>query len=190
VVVGPLEHKDVPIVQRPALTEEYSGYWYLRFPALIAALENRAGREPLREAVDELLSQGGDKPATFDEFAAILGRHARQPVDGMIRDFFRAGRLPELVLEDVVFHRSTAGWRATGKVHNVADGEVTCRVVLSAAVAPVETTVTVGTGGTAAFSLETTHRPQAVFLDPDHECHRLERMGAPRDRVFFEGGLP
>ncbi|HKH48719.1 MAG TPA: hypothetical protein VKM72_28980 [Thermoanaerobaculia bacterium] len=189
-VVGPLDLKDIPVVQVPALGEGYSAYWRLRFPALVAALEHRAGREPLRAAVDELLARGGDRPATFDEFAEILRRRAEQPVEGMFRDFFRAGRLPELVLEDVAFHRAGPGWRATGRVHNLADGEATCRVVLTAALTPAETTVTVGTGGTASFSLETQHRPQAVFLDPDHECHRMERKGAPRDRVFFEGGLP
>ncbi len=105
----------------------------------------------------------------------------------MLRDFFHAGRLPELVLEDVVFRRAGGGWRATGRVHNLADGETSCRVVLAAA-SPVETTVTVGTGGSAFFDLATPHTPQAVFLDPDLECHRLERVGAPRDRVFFSEG--
>ncbi len=190
-VVGPLDQKYIPMVLVPALGEGgYSGYWHLRFPALLAALEQRVGREPLRAAVDELLSREGDRPASFEEFEAILRRHAREPVDGMNRDFFRAGRMPELVLEDVAFRRAGDRWRATGRVHNLADGEAICRVVLAAAVAPVETTVTVGTGGSVAFVLETAHRPQAVFLDPDNECHRLVRMGAPRDRVFFEGGQP
>ena len=63
-------------------------------------------------------------------------------------------------------------------------------VVLAAAVTPAETTVTVGTGGSVSFSLETPHRPQAVFLDPDNECHRVVIWGAPRDRVFFEGERP
>lgn len=194
-VVGPLDPKDLPLVLVPALGNQgIPAYWHHRFPALIAALEHRAGREPLRAAIDELLSQNGaqngDNPATFEEFAEILRRHANQPVDAMLRDFFHAGRMPELVLEDVAFRRAGDGWRATGKVHNVAEGEAICRVVLAAAVAPAETTVTVGTGETVPFSLETAHRPQAVFLDPDLECHRMERKGAPRDRVFFEGLRP
>jgi hypothetical protein len=72
-------------------------------------------------------------------------------------------------------------------VRNLADGEAVCRVVLAAAVAPVETTITVGTGGSVAFSLETPHRPQAVFLDPDKECHRLVTSMVPQDQVFFKG---
>lgn len=190
-VVGPLYTKDVPLVLHPALGETaIPAYWRHRFPALIAALEHRAGREPLRAAVDELLSREGTRPVTFAEFEEVLRRHAQEPVDGMLRDFFHAGRLPELILEDVAFRRAGAGWRATGRVRNLADGEAVCRVVLAAAVAPVETTVAAGTGETAAFALETPHRPLAVLLDPDLECHRLERVGAPRDRVFFEGERP
>jgi hypothetical protein len=189
-VVGPLDQKDLPLIQEAALRTNVPAYWHHRFPALIAALEHRTGREPLRAAVDELLSREGDRPASFDEFEEILRRHATEPVDGLIRDFFRAPRMPELVLEDVAFRRTGDRWQATGRVHNLADGEAICRVVLAAAVTPVETTVTVETGGSVPFSLETPHRPQAVFLDPDNECHRMVRMGAPRDRVFFEGGRP
>ncbi|HBL30893.1 MAG TPA: hypothetical protein DD490_29010, partial [Acidobacteria bacterium] len=187
-VVGPLDLRYIPFVQKAALDPQTDSiYQSLRFRALVAALEHRAGREPLRAAVDELLSLPGERPATFEDFEAILRRHAREPVDAMLRDFFHAGRLPELVLEDVVFRRAGGGWRATGRVHNLADGETSCRVVLAAA-SPVETTVTVGTGGSAFFDLATPHTPQAVFLDPDLECHRLERVGAPRDRVFFSEG--
>lgn len=190
-MVGPLYLKDVPLVLAPALGDQVPyAYWRVRFPALIAALEHRAGREPLRAAVDELLSREGGRAASFDEFEEILRRHAREPVDGMIRDFFRAGRMPQPVLEDVEFRRVGDRWRATGRVHNLADGETVCRVVLAAAVTPVETTLTIGTGASVPFSLETPHRPQAVFLDPDNECHRLVMMGAPRDRVYFEGGMP
>ncbi len=185
-----IDPKYLSMVLVPALSDASWAYWRIRFPALIAALEHRAGREPLRATIDELLARGGEQPASFDEFEAILNRRAEQPVDGMIRDFFRAGRMPELALEDMAFHRAGAGWRATGRVHNLADGEAVCRVVLAAAVAPVEATVTVGTGGNVSFVLETQHRPQAVYLDPDHECHRMEPTGAPRDRVFFTGETP
>ncbi len=188
--VGPLDLRDIPRVLRPALSDEVTGYWNFRFPALVAALEHRAGREPLRAAVDELLARETEAPASFEEFEEILRRHAEAPVDAMIRDFFRAGRLPELVLEGVAFRRAGAGWRATGRVRNRADGEAICRVVLAAAVTPVETTVTVGTGEAVSFALDTPHRPQAVFLDPDHECHRMILKGAPRDVVFFEGERP
>jgi hypothetical protein len=189
-VVGPLTQRDLPLVLEAALRTNVPGYWYRRFPALIAALEHRTGREPLRAAVDELLSREGDRPVRFEEFEQILRRHATEPVDGLIRDFFWSNRLPELVLEDVAFRRTGDRRRATGRVHNLADGEAICRVVLAAAVTPEETTVTVGTGGSVPFALETAHRPQAVYLDPDNECHRMVRLGAPRDRVFFEGERP
>lgn len=189
-VVGPLTQRDLPLVLEAALKTSVPAYWRYRFPALLAALEHRTGREPLRAAVDELLSRAGERPATFEEFEEILRHHATEPVDGMIRDFFREARLPDLVLEDVRFRRAGDRWRATGRVRNRADGEAVCRVVLAAAVAPVETTVTIGTGGSVPFALETPHQPQAVFLDPDNECHRMVLLGAPRDRVFFEGGQP
>lgn len=189
-VVGPLDHKDRPLIEAAALGKETSYvYWRLRFPALIAALEHQAGAEPLRAAIDELLAGPANRPATFAELEQILRRHSREPVDGMIRDFFRDKRLPELVLEDVEFRRTGERWRATGRVHNLADGEAVCRLVLAAAVAPVETTVTVGTGASVPFALETPHRPQAVLLDPDLECHRLVRDFVPRDRVDFKGEL-
>ena len=181
-----LDPKDLPAVLQPALSPPQP-YWRNRFPALIAALEHRAGREPLRAAVDELTA-AADRPATFEEFEAILRRHAREPVDGMLRDFFREGKLPELVLEDVRFHRAGTGWRATGRVRNRRDGEAVCRVVMTASVAPVETRVTVGTGEVASFTLETPDRPQAVFLDPDRECHRLDG-GPGQDRAYFKATL-
>jgi hypothetical protein len=183
-----LDPKDLPAVLGPALSPPSRGYWRIRFPALITALENRTGREPLRAAVEELLASTADRPVTFDEFEPILRRHAREPVDGMIRDFFRAGKLPELVLEDVRFHRAGTGWRATGRVRNRSEGEAICRVVLTASVAPVETRVTVGTRAAVPFTLETPDRPQAVFLDPDRECHRLDG-GPGQDRAYFKATL-
>jgi hypothetical protein len=183
-----LDPKDLPHVLGPALSPPGRGYWRNRFPALLAALESRTGREPLRAAVEELLASPVDRPATFDELEPILRRHAREPVDGMIRDFFRAGKLPELVLEEVRFHRAGKGWRATGQVRNRRDGEAVCRVVLAASVAPVETRVTVGTGEVVRFVLETPNRPQAVFLDPDRECHRLDG-GIGQDRAYFQANL-
>ena len=190
-VVGPLDRQYLPMVHEPALHPESSLYWNLRFPSLVAALSRRTGAEPLRAAVEELLAPGGDhadRPATFTEFAAILERRSERPVAPMIRDFFLAARLPEPVLDDVEFHTAADGWRVTGKVHNEGEGEALCRLVLNTDVGPVETEVRTGTGETVPFSLATIHRPQGVFLDPDHECHRLVYMGAPRDRVYFQGG--
>lgn len=190
-VVGPLDRQFLPSIYEPALHPEHYNYWNLRFPSLVAALTRRAGAEPLRASLDELLAPGGDhaqRPATFDEFAAILKRRAERPVDAMIRDFFLAGDLPELVLDGVAFQSSTGGWRATGKVRNEGKGEAVCRLVLATDLGPVETEVRTGSGETVGFTLSSPHRPQGVFLDPDHECHRLIGPGAPRDRVYFQGG--
>jgi len=190
-VVGPMDRQYLPYIHEPAVHPEHVMYWDLRFPSLVAALSRRTGAEPLRAAIEELLAPGGDhadKPATFAEFTAILERRSERPVAPMIRDFFLAASLPEPVLDDVEFHSAGEGWRVTGKVHNEADGEALCRLVLNTDVGPVETEVRTGAGETVPFSLTTTHRPQGVFLDPDHECHRLVYMGAPRDRVYFQGG--
>lgn len=183
-----LEPRDLPAVLHPALGSPPRGYWFNRFPALLTALEHRVGREPLRLAVEELMASTAERPATFDEFEAILRRHSRELVDGMIRDFFREGKLPELVLEDVRFQRAGSGWRATGRVRNRGEGEAVCRVVLTASVAPAETRVTVGTRGVVPFTLDTPDRPQAVFLDPDRECHRLDG-GPGQDRAYFKATL-
>ena len=70
---------------------------------------------------------------------------------------------------------------------NQGKGEALCKVVLTTELGPESTIVRAGTGESAAFALATRHRPQGVFLDPDRECHRLARKGAPRDRAWFEG---
>jgi hypothetical protein len=186
-VVGPLPPERLPSVHHAALTAGGSSYWSDRFPALVAALGKRTGAEPLRAAIEELLARGGERPATFAELAEILTRRSEGPVAPMFRDFFLDGKLPEPSLEDVAFEPAGGGWRVSGKVHNLGDGEALCRVVLTTDLGPVETTVRAGTGEAAPFVLATTHRPQGVFLDPDQECHRLLRMTGTRDRVFFQG---
>lgn len=177
---------DLGWIQTPALEPEYGTYWRARFPSLVAALAVQAGAEPLRASVEELLAGPGDQPATFDEFAAILRRRSERPVDGMIRDFFHAGKMPRPVLEEVEVRRAGNLWRATGRIRNEGEGEVSCRVVLMTDVAPVETTLTVDTGS-APFALESPYRPQGVLLDPDNECHRLVMMTGNRDRFYFNG---
>lgn len=175
-------------IRTPALHPEYGRtYWWKRFPSLVAALAVQTGAEPLRDAVEELLTAPTDEPATFDEFAAILRRRSERPVDGMIRDFFLDGKLPRPVLEGVEFRRAGNLWRATGRMRNEADGEISCRVVLMTDVAPVEATLTVDTGGSAPFALESPYRPQGLFLDPDNECHRLVMKTGNRDRFYFNG---
>ncbi|HXU32485.1 MAG TPA: hypothetical protein VN851_18105, partial [Thermoanaerobaculia bacterium] len=187
-LVGPLQA--VSVAKTPALHPESYSYWNARFPALIAALGRRTGEEALRSSVEELLSPTpghAETPATFAEFAAILKRRSERDPEPMLRDFFLAGKLPELVLEEVDFRPAGSGWRVTGRVHNLGDGESICRVVLSTEVGPVETEVRTGTAESTAFSFATAHRPQGVFLDPDEECQRLVRLGLPRDRVYFQG---
>jgi hypothetical protein len=183
-VVGPLPPERLPSVHHAALS---AGGRSDRFPALVAALGKRTGAEPLRAAIEELLARDGERPATFAELAEILARRSERPVETMIDDFFLAGKLPEPSLEDVAFQPAGSGWRVSGTMHNLGDGEALCRVVLTTDLGPVETTVRAGTGEAAPFVLATTHRPQGVFLDPDQECHRLVRMTGTRDRVFFQG---
>ena len=189
-VVGPLSPQQMETVRTPALHPESYGYWNNRFPALITALGRRAGAEALRSSVEELLAPGPEHaqtPATFEELASILKRRSEYNVEPMIRDFFLAGKLPELVLEEVNFEPAGGGWRVTGKVHNLGDGEAICRLVLTTELGPVETEVRTGTAETTPFAFATAHRPQGVFLDPDQECHRMVRMGLPRDRVYLQG---
>lgn len=190
-VVGPLHFQDETAVQVSALAEDpWYAYWSYRFPALVSALESRMGAEPLRAAVEELLARGDDPaagPATAEELFALLARHSPRPVERMIRDFFVAGDLPALALEGVEFRKVTDGWRVTGRMVNEGKGEAACRVVLRTELGPESAELTAGAGGSAAFALATRHRPQGVVLDPNLECHRLMRKGAPRDRVWFEG---
>jgi len=177
-------------LHRPAVASEaYGGfsYWQERFPALLAALSRRAGAEPLRASIEELLARPGNTPATYAEWTEILKRRSEGPVEPLLRDFFEHGFIPLPTLVDVDFQPAGGGWRVSGKVHNEGDGEAACRVVLTTDLGPVETTVTAGTGATVPFVLTTGHRPQGVYLDPDQECHRGMRLGL-RDKVFFQGG--
>lgn len=159
-----------------------NSYWNLRFPALVAALRYRMGEEALRIALDDLLSREGTTPLTRNELYALL--RERGEVGRMIQDFFVQGALPEPVLEDVAFRRSGDGWRVTGRMHNRGTGEALCKIVLTTSLGPVETVARAEGGQSGSFSFSTLHRPQAVLLDPDRECHRLP---PPTDRVFFEG---
>jgi hypothetical protein len=175
----------------PAARAQGFSYWSLRFPALVAALGRRAGTEPLRASVEELLAPGhGDQPATLAEWIAILERRSESPIEPLVRDFIYKGLLPEPTLADVEFlpaGGAGGAWRVTGKVRNEGEGEALCRVVLTTDLGSVETLVRTGTGETAPFVLSTPHRPQGVYLDPDQECHRRTRTGI-RDRIFFHGG--
>ncbi len=189
-VVGPLPLGRMDAVHDAALDPKNYSYWQDRFPALVSALGRRAGAEALRASIEELLAPGpahAETPARFAELAAILERRSERDVRPMIRDFFVAGRLPELVLEEVVLQPAGGGWRVTGQVHNLGDGESICRLVLTTDLGPAETEVRTETGTRASFAFTSSHRPQGVFLDPDQECHRLVRKGVPRDRVYFNG---
>lgn len=172
------------MVRVPPPEGPYSNnYWNIRFPALVAALRYRMGEETLRVALDDLLSREGTAPLSRDELYTLLGE--RGEVGRMIQDFFVKGSLPEPVLEDVAFRRTGDGWRATGRMLNQGTGEALCKIVLTTNLGPVETFARAEGGQSGSFSFSTSHRPQAVLLDPDRECHRLV---SPTDRVFFEGG--
>lgn len=162
-----------------------NSYWNIRFPALVAALRYRMGEEALRVALDDLLSREGTTPLTREELYTLLAEQdERGEVGQMIQDFFVQGALPEPVLEDVAFRRAGDGWRVTGRMLNRGTGEAHCKIVLTTSLGPVEIFARAEGGQSGSFSFSTPHRPQAVLLDPDRECHRL---APPTDRVFFEG---
>jgi hypothetical protein len=172
----------------PAAQESYSVYWGMCFPSMVAALEERVGAESLRQIIDSFLAETGGGDATAQELLDRIVERSEAPAGRLIEDLFVVGRVPEPVLEEVRFQPAGGGWRAIGRVHNLGDGEALCRVVLSSDLGSTETVVSADTGQTVPFELRTPHRPQAVLLDPDQQCHRLVRNGVPRDRVYFEGG--
>jgi hypothetical protein len=193
-VVGPLHPADEAMVMvSPFDDDVYYPYWSWGFPALLSALRSRMGDEPLRAAVEEFLARGDDPAAplgTAQELFGLLARHSPQPIDRLIRDSFQAGDLPYPVLDGVEFRRaagSDTGWRVTGRMVNEGKGEALCKVVLATDLGPESTVARADAGQAGSFELATRYRPQGVFLDPGHECHRLTKMGAPRDRVYFTG---
>ncbi len=169
-------------------TYDYSPtYWSRRFPALLYALQARMGEEALRLAIEEVLARKGDLPLTRNELYTALEERSEAPLGRMIQDFFVDGLLPELALDGVALHRTAGGWTVTGRMVNSGKGEALCRIVLTTDLGPVETVARAGTGEAAAFTLTTAHRPQAVWIDPDRQCHRLARNTAFGDRFYFEG---
>ncbi|HKI05113.1 MAG TPA: hypothetical protein VKK31_24245 [Thermoanaerobaculia bacterium] len=174
-------------VRIPPPEESYATYWDRRFPALVAALRSRMGEEPLRRAVEELLSRNTGEPASRAELYALLAERSEAPLGRMIEDFFVHGLLPELALDGVALRRTGAGWQVSGRMLNQGTGEALCKVVLTTDLGPVETTARAGTGEAGAFSITTAHRPQAVWIDPDRQCHRLVRGISFADRFYFEG---
>jgi hypothetical protein len=190
-VVGPIHPQEEALVQvSPFADNAYYTYWANGFPPLVSALRNRMGEEPLRAAVEEFLRRGDDPaapPGTAQELFDLLVRHSPQPLDRLIRDSFLDGALPYPVLDGVEFRRGGDGWRVTGRMVNEGKGEALCKVVLTTDLGPESTIVRADTGQSGSFELATRYRPQGVFLDPGMECHRLVRLGAPRDRVYFRG---
>ena len=189
-VVGPMHPQDEAMVQvSPFAENAYYTYWDSGFPALVSALRSRMGDEPLRAAVEELLRRGEDPaapPATAPELLDLLARHSPQPIEPLVRDLLQ-GNLPYPVLDKVEFQRAGDGWRVTGRMVNEGKGEALCKVVLATDLGPESAVVRADTGQSGSFELATRYRPQGVFLDPGHECHRLVKLGAPRDRVYFSG---
>ena len=191
-VVGPLHPSDEAAIQVPVFSKEvWYAYWHTRFPALISALKSRMGDEPLRQAVEEFLARGDDPAAgagSARELFEVLARHSPHPVERLIQDSLLAGGLPYPTLDGVDFRRTGDGWRVTGRMVNQGQGEALCKVVLTTDLGQESTVVRADSGQTGRFELASRHRPQGVFLDPDHECHRLVKKGAPRDLVYFTGG--
>lgn len=191
-VVGPIHPQEEAAIQVSPFDENaYYSYWNTGFTALMSALRSRMGDEPLRAAVEEFLSRGDDPAAplgTAEELFELLARRSPNPIDRLIRDSFQAGGLPYPVLDGVVFGRAGDGWRVTGRMTNEGTGEALCKVVLATDLGPESTVARADAGQSGSFELATRYRPQGVFLDPGHECHRLVKMGAPRDRVYFTGG--
>ncbi len=190
-MVGPVPPSQYETIRASALRQEpWSPYWDSRFPSLISALKSRMGEEPLRAAVEELLARGDDPGAgagTAAELFALFEKHSPEPVGRMIQEYFLDGKLPYPVLADVRFRRSGDTWRVTGRMVNEGQGEALCKVVLTTDLGPESTVARADGGQAAGFELATRHRPQGVFLDPGHECHRLVESGGARDRVYFEG---
>lgn len=194
-VVGPVHPQEEEAVQvSPFAENAYFQYWNTGFPALVSALRSRMGDEPLRAAVEEFLRRGDDPaapPGTADELLELLRRRSPAPIDRLIRDSFQGGALPYPVLDGVEFRRaagSDTGWRVAGRMRNEGTGEALCKVVLATDLGPESTMVRADAGQSGSFELATRYQPQSVVLDPGHECHRLVKMGAPRDRVYFPGG--
>jgi hypothetical protein len=187
-VIGPFGMDIASTLSVPPPDTLDHNYWYQRFASLVAALEIRTGEETLRQAIEDVLAQGGDRPASRADLFALLKARSAAPVDRMIQDLFVEGSLPEPVLEEVELRRAGGLWRATGKMKNQGYGEALCKVVLVTDLTPAETVVSAGPGATAAFTLESPYRPQSVVLDPDRQCHRIVPRAAPKDRVNFQGG--
>ncbi|MES1243320.1 MAG: hypothetical protein ABUT39_17035 [Acidobacteriota bacterium] len=190
--VGPLHPADEAAIQvSPFAENAYFGYWSTGFPALMSALRSRMGDEPLRAAVEEFLDRGDDPsapPGTAEELFDLLQRRSPNPIDRLIRDSFQGPALPYPVLDGVEFRRAGDGWRVTGRMKNEGMGEAFCKVVLATDLGPESTMVRADAGQSSGFELATRYRPQSVVLDPGHECHRLVKMGGPRDRAYFTGG--
>src|SRR5947209_2648457 len=133
----------------------------------------------------------GARPATREELYAALEKRSEAPLARMIQDYFVQGYLPEPILDGVELHHAAGaegGWRVTGRLRNRSQGEALCKVVLTTDRGRLETTARTDGGQAGDFSFSTPHRPQAVLLDPDRECHRLIPNAGARDRVFFAGG--
>lgn len=188
-VIEKLRPGEAGILSEPPPSEGYGVlYWTKRFPALMAGLRHRMGEEALRQAIEDLLSSGGDQhPCTRRELYATLARHGGPDLPRFLQDNFVDGKLAEPVLAGVDFHQAPDGWRVTGRMHNRGEAQALCKVVLTTDLGPVVAMVQADGGKDGAFELRTPRRPQAVLLDPDKECHRAAPSGAPTDRVFFQG---
>jgi hypothetical protein len=187
-VVGVRTGMEAILRVKPPSYSYSMNYWNNRFPALVTALRYRMGEEALRGAIDEVLSRTDARPATREELYAALERRSEAPLARMIQDYFVQGYLPEPILDGVELRHAEGGWRVTGRLRNRSQGEAMCKVVLTTDRDRLEILARADGDQPGDFSFSTPHRPQAVLLDPNRECHRLIPNAGARDRVFFTGG--
>lgn len=171
-------------------------YWQIRFPALVAALQERAGPAAVLEAVERFTARSGTGSLAelLAEVEAVAGKDA---LGTFVEDFVEDGALPDVSLADVTLEdvgpthsgRREGRWRIEGTVVNRGGGEAVCRVEVLTAVGSVGTEVAATAERPGRFRLETRYRPQTVLLDPEELCHRYRPLvPIPIERVDFAGG--
>jgi hypothetical protein len=163
-------------------------FWELRFPALVAELESRVGRQALRRSLEEILDPSRPGPWSPVDLFADLEESTGVSLEQYLLDYYEGASLPELAFANVVFRQTPSGtWLVTGQLTNKGSGYATCPVVVVTATGSAMTTVNVGSGEEAAFRISSNHTPQYVALDPDNSCHRYRTPIVP-ERINFEGG--
>ncbi len=159
-----------------------------RLPALLHYLQYLVGTPNLYEAVDRFLVPSEDHPIDqaghLSELMDLLEEISGVDLQDFHQQLLTGSALPEPVLRDVRFQRQGNRWLASGRVVNEGDGAVRCPLVLFTDLAPAETVIEVGSGGSSggsvSFQLSTSYPPQALALDPGGKCFRFARDGLTR----------